>query len=89
MPVKRSRPDTGLFGNVVQAGIRPGFGECIFRHREDALAVLLGVGTLFSLGHQEKIILVNGDNLRLFLSTDSGSVLASPSGYCKIGSHIS
>jgi nucleoside-diphosphate-sugar epimerase len=50
MAVESSRPNARLFRDVVEAGIRPGFSERLFRHDQDPLAVLLRVGTLFSLG---------------------------------------
>jgi hypothetical protein len=64
MAVERSRSSPGLFRNVVEAGIRPGFSERLFRHDQDALAVLLRVGIVF--GWALKKVLANGDCLRLY-----------------------
>ena len=68
MAVERSRPNTGLFRDVVEAGIRPGFSECLFRHHQDALAVLmkdLGETEAYAAGHRAEIVGILAPEMRM------------------------
>jgi hypothetical protein len=59
--IQSSRPNTRLFSNVVEAGVRAGPGKRLLRHLQNALAVPLRIGARFAKsslsilgGHSQK-----------------------------------